>query len=281
MARHFPLARTAATGALALLLAACATMTQTTGGAAAQQSVTIEAAAGETGALLFTPTGDGPWPAVLLYPDVSGLRPVYAELGRKLADHGYVVLVPNPFYRSVALDGSAATAAPALPPSETFQRGQEWRALATDDAVMADARALVAWLDRQPGVDQTAKIGVVGYDIGGAHAFIAARAVPQRIGAVAAVHPTAIATARDTSPHLFVGQSRAAYLVEIAGPDDAREPEDRGDLVAAFTAAGLSATVDVVPAAHGYAVPDQPGHDPAAAAEFFADLLHLLEQKLR
>ena len=280
MARLFPLARTVATGALALLLAACATMPQTAG-SATQQSVMIEAAAGEAGALLFTPSGAGPWPAVLLYPDVSGLRPVYADLGRKLADQGYVVLVPNPFYRSVALDGSAASAAPALPPSETFQRGQEWRALATDDAVMADARALVAWLDRQASVDRTAKIGVVGYDIGGAHAFIAARAVPQRIGAVAAVHPTAIATARDTSPHLFVVQSRAAYLVEIAGPDDEREPEDRGDLVAAFAAAGLSATVDVVPAAHGYAVPDQPGHDQAAEAEFFADLLRLLEQNLR
>jgi carboxymethylenebutenolidase len=218
---------------------------------------------------------------VLLYPDVSGLRPVYAQLGRKLADQGYVVLVPNPFYRSVALDGSAATAAPALPPGETFQRGQEWRALATDDAVMADARALVEWLDRQPSVDRTAKIGAVGYDIGGAHAFLAARAVPQRIGAVAAVHPSAIATARDNSPHLFVDQSQATYLIEIAGPDDEREPEDRGDLVAAFAAAGLPATVDVVPAAHGYAVPDQPGHDPAAEAEFFADLLRLLEQNLR
>jgi carboxymethylenebutenolidase len=245
--------------------------------AAAQTSVAIATADGSADALLLTPAGTGPWPAVILFPDASGLRPAYADLGRRLAGEGYVVLVPNPFYRSVKLDGSAATAAPPLPPQETFARGQQWRALATDDAVIADTHAFLAWLDARPEVDRAAPMAAVGYDIGGAHAFLAARAAPDRISAVAAIHPTAIATTRENSPHLFVRDSRADYLVEIAAPDDAREPDDKDLLRAAFAEAGLTGTVEVVAAEHGYGVPDQPGHDAAAAQASWRRLLALLD----
>jgi carboxymethylenebutenolidase len=267
-------------GLLALAAGGCATL-PAGGDAAAMRSVAIETADGSADALLFTPLGEGPWPAVLLFADVSGLRPAYADIGRRLADEGYVVLAPNAFYRSVKLDGSAATAAPVLEASETFARGQEWRAAATDEAVIADTRAYVAYLDALPQVDAGAKAGALGYDIGGAHAMIAARAAPDRIAAVATAHPLAIATARETSPHLFLDQSRASYLIEIAAPDDEREPGDKDDLRAAFASAGLPASIKVVPAAHGYAVSDQAGYDAGAEASFWRAMLALFETRLQ
>ncbi|WP_343808846.1 dienelactone hydrolase family protein [Alteraurantiacibacter aestuarii] len=276
----------ASLGLATALTAGCTTVQAPSAAQAGQaaptvQSVSIAMADGTAGALLFTPAGTGPWPAVLLFGDASGLRPAFADIGRELAARGYVVLVPNEFYRSVALDGSAATAAPALPASETFQRGQQWRALATDDAVMADSRAYIAWLDSQASVDHAARAGAVGYDIGAAHAFLAARALPARIGVVAAAHPSAIATTRDNSPHLFVAQSQAAYLVQLAAPDDEREPEDKTDLRNAFSAAGLDATVSVVPAAHGFAVADQAGYDAAASHAFLEETAGLLDAILK
>src|SRR3954453_17682674 len=55
---------------------------------------------GKADAALFHPAGAGAWPAVLMWPDILGLRPVFREMGRRLAAQGYTVLVPNPFYRS-------------------------------------------------------------------------------------------------------------------------------------------------------------------------------------
>lgn len=243
--------------------------------APAVRTVSIAAAQGQAGALLVTPAGSGPWPAVILYPDASGLRPEYGELAALIAQAGYVVLVPNQFYRSVALDGTAATAAAPLPAAVAMQRGMGWRQLATDDAVIADARAFAAFLDAQAAVNTRAPMAMMGTDVGAAHAFIAARALPERVAAVAVASPSAIATTRDTSPHLFVNQSRAAYLVEIAGPDDAREPEDKGDLAQAFSGAGLTGQVSVVPAAHGYLLGDAAARDAflVAALTLFDDRL--------
>lgn len=269
----------AAVLSLAALLGACATVDDGAPAVAAQPSVRpvgIAAAHGQAGALLVTPPGSGPWPGVILYPDASGLRPAFGDLAVQIAQGGYVVLVPNQFYRSVALDGTAVTAAPPLPAAQAMQRGMGWRQLATDDAVLADARAFAAFLDAQPAVNVRAPLATMGTDVGAAHAFIAARALPGRVAAVAVASPSAIATTRDTSPHLFVGQTRAAYLVEIAGPDDVREPEDKGDLVRAFTSAGLAGQVGVVPAAHGYLTSDA-----AARDAFLAAALALLDDQLK
>lgn len=260
-------------------LAGCATVPDSAATLAAAptlRSVSLPLANGPAGALLVTPAGAGPWPAVILYPDASGLRPAFGDLAVQIAQGGYVVLVPNQFYRSIALDGTAATAAPPLPAAEAMQRGMGWRQLATDDAVIADASAMAAWLDAQPVVNRRAPLGTMGTDVGAAHAFIAARALPDRVAAVAVASPSAIATTRETSPHLFVQHSRAAYLVEIAGPDDTREPEDKGDLAQAFANAGLAGQVSVVPAAHGYLV-----NDTAARDAFLAAALALLDDTLK
>lgn len=268
------------TGLFGLALAACATVPEAAP-APAQQSVAIATADGSADAVLLLPPGQGAHPAVIVWPDITGLRPAYAEVGRKLANEGYVVLVPNSFYRSVKLDGSAATAQPFLPFPGGSQRAAPMRAAASDEAVIADTRAFVAYLDALPQVDKQRAIGAIGYDVGGAHAFIAARAVPDRIAAVVALHPLAVATARDTSPHLHVNESKASYLVEIAQPDDEREPGDKDDLRTAFAAAGLYAAIEIVPAGHGYAVPDDPAYDAAAAEAAWARTLALLQAALR
>ena len=276
--------RRAFMGACAALLglasASCATMSEPPP-PPVQQAISLKTNDGTAGALLFTPSGNGPWPAVILWPDLSGLRPVFADMGSKLAAEGYVVLVPNAFYRSVELDGSAATAQPVLPFGELFRRGAPWRAAASDEAIIKDSFSYVAFLDAMNQVDKSKPIGTVGINIGGAHAFIAARAVPTRIGAVAAIHPMAIATARDTSPHLYVDQSEASYYIAIAAPDDEREPGDKDELRAAFDAAGLGAQIDIVQAPGGFMVADDPGYDEAAAQNAWMSILDLLDDRLR
>lgn len=268
--------------ALALATAACATAPSASDPAQAagskvqaERHVTIATPTGSADALLFLPAGGRPAPAVLLWADIGGLRPAISQIGRKLAGEGYVVLAPNAFYRSVQLDGSTASDV------EQAKRMAEWRGAATDDAIASDSKAYVAFLDTLPEVDRQAPVGTAGFDIGSAYAFIAARSVPDRIGAVAIFHPSGTATARANSPHLFVGQSRAAYYVAMAANDDQREPEDKDQFREAFAKAGLAGTVEVLGGNHGFALPDNAAHDDASEQQSWARMVALFRQSLK
>lgn len=267
------MARALAAAAAALLLASC---TAVPAQAPAVQTVSVPLTPAPADALLFLPPGKAKAPAVIVWTDNMGLRPAYRAVGEKLAAAGFVVLVPNSFHRSVDLDGSAA--APALPAEQARARATAWREALTEDAVKADAAALVAWLDAHPRVDRGRKVSLLGYDYGTSHAFIAARAVPQRIGAVAAIYPSGTATPRPNSPHLFVGQSKADYLVIIGQNDDVREPGDKDDYRKAFADAGLAATVEVSPRDHGFALADDAKFDAAEADRALAAAIALFRK---
>lgn len=252
------------------MLSACVTP-QERQTAVDQQQVTVSTRDGNAEALLFIPE-DGEGPGVVLWADIGGLRPAIADLGRKLAREGYVVLAPNAFYRTVRLDGTTVSEV------DGRMRFTEWRGAATDDAIASDSRAYTAFLDARSEVDKSARIGAVGYDVGSAHSFIMARTVPDRVGAVAAIHPTATATTRDNSPHLFVGQSRASYYIALATDDDTREPEDKGQYRDEFAKAGIAAIVEVLPGDHGFALPDNDNFQITSADRSWAQMLSLLRR---
>ncbi len=265
---------------LALALDSCApsgpvSAVSTAAPAITEKHVTVATPDGTTDALLFTPGSPTPAPAVILWADIGGLRPAIADLGRRLAGEGYVVLAPNAFYRTVKLDGTIVS---EVDPRTRFT---EWRGPATKEAIARDARAYVAFLDGLPQVDRSAKAAAIGYDIGAAYAFYTAQALPDRIGAVAAFHPSGTATARDNSPHLFVGESKAAYYVALSADDDQREPEDKNQFRDEFATAGLSATVVVLSGNHGFALPDNPAHDAVSVAESSLAALSLLQSSAR
>jgi carboxymethylenebutenolidase len=274
---------TACVVALALLAAGCATTSDSTSATApvavSQSAVTVATPAGTADALLFAPQGEGKWPAVLLLSDLTGLRPAFAEIGRRLAADGYVVLVPNTFYRSARIDGSAA--ATPLTPEQSRERSSAWMHAIGDEGGEADARAYLAFLDSRPEVDTARRAGVLGYQYGSPYAFHAAFALPERVGAVAVVHPIRIATARPNSPHLFVGRSKAAYYVALARPDDEREPGDKDDLRKAFAEAGLAGTVEVLPGSNGFAVSDLAAYDAASAEAAWKQVTTLFRERLR
>ena len=243
---------------LSLGVGSCTTMPPDPSSAPApevlQSAVTVATPAGAADALLFTPQGSGKWPAVLVWSDLAGLRPAFADIGRRLAAQGYAVLMPNMFYRNARIDGSNAPA--PLTPEQSRERSSAWMDAIGDEGGEADAKAYLAFLDSRPEVDTARKAGVLGFQYGSPYAFHTAFAVPERIGAVAVIHPIRIATARENSPHLSVGRSKAAYYVALAGPDDEREPADKDDLRHAFSQAGLAGTVEVLPGGNGFAVSD-------------------------
>jgi carboxymethylenebutenolidase len=212
---------------------------------------------GSCDAALVHPKGKGPWPAVILFADVFGLRPTMRDMAKRLASNGYVVLVPNPFYRTTKAPG-ISTDISFSNPADMAKIGK-LRAPLTSDAVMSDATSYVKFLDSQPVVHKKAAMGVFGYCMGGPMTMQAAAANPGRIGAGASFHGGGLVTDKPDSPHLLVPKMKAQYYFAIATNDDARQPDAKTKLDEAFKAAGLPAKIEVYDGClHGWCVKDMP-----------------------
>ncbi len=219
--------------------------------------VLVKTPSGTCDAALVHPQGGGRWPAVIIFPDVFGLRPTMRAMAKRLATNGFTVLVPNPFYRS--------TKAPGIFPDFDFGNPADrakldaLRAPMTSDAVMQDAAAYVAFLDAQPSVNNKAKMGVVGYCMGGPMTMQAAAANPARIGAGASFHGGGLVTDKPDSPHLLVPKIKAQFYFGIAASDDEKQPEAKTKLREAFGAAKVPVKIEVYEGTlHGWCVKDMP-----------------------
>jgi carboxymethylenebutenolidase len=215
--------------------------------------------------------------AVLVWPDILGLRTAFRQMGKRLAESGYSVLTVNPFYRSKR--------APVVPEGATFDeatRGIVFPLAGQLNATthVTDARAFVAWLDQQPQVDRSRGIGTTGYCMGGPITMRTAAALPERIGAAASFHGGSLVTPNPDSPHLLVPQMKAQYLFAVAENDDEREPEAKNVLRDTFEKANLQAEIEVYPAAHGWCPPDSAVYDEAQAERAWSRMLALFERAL-
>jgi carboxymethylenebutenolidase len=244
-----------------------------------ERDVSVKTADGSADAALFVPAGKGKWPAVLMWPDILGLRPVFREMGRRLAAQGYVVLVPNPYYR--------ARKAPVVEgPFDFNSKGDmarigKFREGLTDAMVDRDSAAYVKYLDSRPETDRRRKMGVQGFCMSGPISFRTAAVRPDRIGAVATFHPGALVTDKPSSPHLLIPKSRAAYLVIIAKNDAEKMPKEKPDLDAAFARAHRPAKVEISSANHGWTVAGSQTYDEKEAERAWAELLPFYRAHLR
>jgi len=223
----------------------------------------------------FVHPSTGTAAGVLMWPDIFGLRPAFRQMGKRLAESGYSVLVVNPFYRvkkAPTADAGAATPIAQLTP---LAQGLN------ETTHTTDAKAFIAWLDRQSSVAKNRKIGTQGYCMGGPIAFRTAAAVPDRVGAVASFHGGGLVTTMPNSPHLQAATSKAQFLVEIAEPDDARSPNDKNVLKETFAKANLPAEIEVYAgAAHGWCPPDSQVYNEPQAEKAWSRLLALYSKAL-
>lgn len=233
---------------------------------------------GSADAALFHPAGAGSWPAVLMWPDILGLRPVFREMGRRLAVEGYTVLVPNPFYRTKR--------APIVTGPFDFNDPKQVKPLLdlkgtlTDAAIDKDASAFISFLDKQRQTNTRRAAGVQGYCFSGPFAFHTGAVRSDRIRAIATFHGGGLVTKEADSPHLLIPKTKASFVVAIARNDDQKQPDAKDILKATFTAAKRPAIVEVYPADHGWCVAGSPPYDHAQAERAWAELLRLYRANL-
>jgi carboxymethylenebutenolidase len=239
-----------------------------------EMDVTIMTPDGMADCYFVRPT-TGTAPGVLMWPDIFGLRPAFREMGKRLAETGYSVLVVNPFYRVQKAPTASAGAATPIPDVLPLMQAL------TETTHMTDAKAFVGWLDQQASVAKDRKVGTQGYCMGGPMAFRTAAAVPDRIGAVASFHGGGLVTDMPNSPHLQAARSQAQMLVAIAANDDMRAPTDKDVLRETFAAANQPAEIEVyTDAAHGWCPPDSGVYNEPQAEKAWGRLLELYGKAL-
>jgi len=244
--------------------------------AVTEKDVEIKTPDGTCDAYFVYPSS-GAHAAVLVWPDILGLRPAFRQMGKRLAESGYAVLTVNPFYRGAR--------APVVPAGAAFNAETQAIVRPLAGALNAtthtsDAKAFIAWLDQQPQVDKNRKVGTTGYCMGGPITMRTAAAVANRVGAAASFHGGGLVSQNPDSPHLLVSQMKAKYLFAVAQNDDMRDPEAKNVLKDTFAKAKLDAEIEVYPAMHGWCPPDSQVYDQAQAEKAWGRMLVLFERSL-
>ena len=243
-------------------------------------AISIPTADGECRSWLFTPTGGtGAWPAVIFFMDGLAIRPVLFEMGQRLADQGYTVLLPDMFYRAgiyEPLDVKAVFASGSV-------RGAIGHLFSTNDnaRAMQDTKAFLDWLascDKVAG----SKVGTTGYCMGGSFSLCAAGTFPDRIAAAASFHGGNLATDDPLSPHLLAPTMKARVYVAGADHDDSYPPAMEARLDKALTDAGVDHRCEIYPEAlHGWTMADFPIYNEEAGERHWRELVALYDATLK
>jgi carboxymethylenebutenolidase len=244
-------------------------------------TVDIPTADGTADAYLAAPESRGTHPGVLFYMDAFGLRPRLEEMAQRIADEGYVVLLPNVLYRhgrAPLVDTSELKAPEAR--GRLFKVLRPWIAALGPQQAMSDAEAYLDFLTGLDGVTD-GPVGVTGYCMGGALALRTAAHRPEQVAAVAAFHPARLATDNPDSPHLLVDRLKAEVYVASADRDAGMPPEQQQKLEDALTGARVRHVCEQYDgAAHGFTMSDTAVYDEAATDRHWVALLDLLSRNL-
>ena len=249
----------------------------------------IDTPSGTMSTLLLSPDGAGPFGAVILFVDAGGTRDALTEIGERIAKLGYLVAIPDLFFRS----GSPLDILPADRPRDmkAFERvftdpvlgklfGAKYYGPALSyDHLEEEVRPLLAALRARP--DCNGKIGTTGYCMGGNASLRVATLLGADIAVAASFHGGGLVTDQPDSPHLRVKNIAAKTYVAGASEDRMFPDAAKTVLTQAFADAGIDATIETYPARHGFAVADNSAYDAAAASRHDAALAALFAAHLR
>ncbi len=226
---------------------------------------------------LHTPNGTGPWAGVVMIPDAGGYRDTFQEMAARLAGYGYAVLLPDVYYR----EGDWEPFDMKTVFNDQDQRKRLFGMITsiTPDKIVGDAGAFFDFLASRPEVKGDT-FGICGYCMGGRISLLLAGRLPDRVAAVGAFHAGGVVTDDETSPHLLADKMRATVYVGGAENDASFTPEQAETLEKALTAAGVKHKIEIYPAAHGYAVPDNAPYDEESAERHWIALKDLFETAL-
>jgi carboxymethylenebutenolidase len=243
------------------------------------EAVDITTEDGVCDAYVTRPDDDRPHPGVLFFPDGIGVRPRLYEMADRIAAVGYVVLLPNVFYR--------AGRAPIIPNlAELLAAGDRTKLMAAIWPVASSLTPANALRDTRFYLQYLASVangpvGLTGYCMGAGLALRAAGTYPDRVAAAGGFHGGNLASDSADSPHLLAGTVTAELYFGHADKDPSLPPEQIDRLAAALDAAGVRYRAEVYDGAtHGYTMSDTSVYNEEAEQRHWSALFDLFSRNL-
>jgi len=242
-----------------------------------EQTIEVPTKDGATTTFVVHPERDGPHPIVLFFMDAPAIREELRDMARRIATVGYYVMLPNLYYRRGVLELADL---PPLPQDEARARMFELMGSLDIPMVMDDADALLDFADRDPAASN-GPAAAIGYCMSGQYAINAAARHPERIRCAASLYGVQLVTDRADSPHLAAQKTRAELYFACAETDPYAPLEMVEALHAALKDGGANAEVELYPGCHhGFAFPQRPAYDKAAAERHWERLFSLFARNL-
>jgi carboxymethylenebutenolidase len=238
----------------------------------------IATADGAMETLMVHPERGGPHPAVLMLMDAPGIREELYQMARRLATVGYVVLLPNLYYRA----GHDTKFGPGVLEEGDPERARmrAIRTRMTIPPVMADVGAMLDFLDGYPPARKGA-VGVHGYCMSGPYALAAASRYGERVAAAASFYGTWLVSDAEESPHLTFGQGSAVRYIACAEIDALAPLPMVDELRRHFEASGARGEIELyLGVHHGFAFPERKIYDRDAAERHWERLIALYRRRL-
>ncbi|MFN3231188.1 MAG: dienelactone hydrolase family protein [Alphaproteobacteria bacterium] len=220
------------------------------------------------------PDGEGPFPPVILYMDVPGIREELRDFARRIAGQGYFCLLPDLYYRDGRVRFDLSKGEEEL--KKMFAIGRQL----TVDRVMRDTRGMLDYFKGNDTV--TDKVGCIGYCMSGQFVVAAAGEYPDDFAAIASLYGTLIVTDKPDSPHLRAANAKGELYLGFAEKDHFVEDNVIPDITAVLDANNVAYTVEVHPGTdHGFCFPQRPQYVEAAAERVWDTVFDLFERKLK
>jgi carboxymethylenebutenolidase len=224
------------------------------------------------------PDRGGPHPPVLMLMDAPGIREELYDMARRLGTAGYLVVLPNLYYRA----GRDTKYGPDVLKhgSAEHTRMRAVRTKMTIPPVMDDVAAMLGWLDNEPAAKK-GPVGTHGYCLSGPFSLAAAARFPDRIAAAASFYGTWLVSDAVESPHLTLGKAKGELYISCAEHDDLAPPDMMKKLKELFDKSGNGGELEIqMGVHHGFAFPQRWCYDKAAAERHWERLIALYRRRL-
>jgi carboxymethylenebutenolidase len=243
-----------------------------------EDTLDIPTADGAMPTFVCRPDRGGPLPAVFLLMDAPGIREELRDMARRMATVGYLVLLPNLYYRA----GTETYYGPDVltAGSAEHARMRAVRTRMTIPPVMDDFAAMLAFVDARDDV-RPGPVGCHGYCMSGPYALAAAARYPDRVAAAASFYGTWLVSDAEESPHLTLGRAKGELYIACAEHDELAPLAMVEELRRLFEASGARGELEIYPGVHhGYAFPQRWCYDKPAAERHWQRLIALYARNL-
>jgi carboxymethylenebutenolidase len=248
---------------------------------ALEKDVQIQLKGGITAGVLIQPEEQGTWPGIIWITDIGGIREAQKRAAGRLAAEGYVVLMPNVFYRVAeppVIDVSLRSN-----PDAFAKRIGELTGPLTSEAIARDADGYVDFFLQRPELRKSPRqLGVVGFCAGGGFALRLAAERPDQVAACASLHGGHLFTQAESSPHHVLPRVKGRLYFGHATKDKSMPPEAIAEFEKALAKwGGQWASETYEGALHGWTTLDHPAYNPEQAERAYGKIKQLFAETLQ